>query len=116
MVSAPAGYGKPFAGMGILDNPQAILRLVRQDHGLPEYKKRSLSEILNSPEAFDHIMVGTAGMMIARAAAHYADISKPARTLLSLAGFGIGNILYNTINQRKFTDYNPNTGTATIRM
>ena len=100
----------------MLNNPQAILRMVQQDHGLPEHKKRSLSEILNSPEAFDHVMVGVTGMLIAKAAGHYAEISKPARTLLSLAGFGIGNILYNTLHERKFTEYDNSTGIATIKM
>lgn len=104
-------------GSGVaLNNPQAILRLVHQDHGLPEHKKRSLSEILNSPEAFDHIMVGVTGALIAKAAGHYAEISKPARTLLSLAGFGIGNILYNTLHERKFTEYNRDTGVSKILM
>ena len=110
------GGGHAYAGPGILTNPQAILRLVQQDHGLPEHKKRSLSDILNSPEAFDHVMVGVTGMLIAQAAGHYANISKPARTLLSLAGFGIGNILYNTLHERKFTDYDKSTGIAKIRM
>ena len=109
-------YSRPFAGMNMLNNPQAILRMVQQDHGLPEHKKRSLSEILNSPEAFDHVMVGVTGMLIAKAAGHYAEISKPARTLLSLAGFGIGNILYNTLHERKFTEYDNSTGIATIKM
>jgi hypothetical protein len=43
-------------------------------------------------------------------------MSKPSRILLSLAGYGIGNIIYNALLERKFTDYNPHTAVATIKL
>jgi hypothetical protein len=91
-----------------------ILKLLKQDKNLPEHKKKSLFEMLNSPEAVDHILVGVAGMAIARSAAHYAKLSKPARTLLTLAGFGLGNIVYNHLNERKHTTFDPHTGKSRI--
>jgi len=43
-------------------------------------------------------------------------MSKPARTLLSLAGFGLGNIIYSTLHERKFTEYDPKTGLSKIKL
>ena len=97
-----------------LAKPSSILKLIKQDSVLPEHKKNSIFTILNSPEAIDHVLVGAAGMAVARAAAHYAELSKPARTLVSLAGFGLGNIMYNHLHERKHTSYNPQTGKSTI--
>jgi hypothetical protein len=114
-VGGSVPYGLKFTGPGVIDSPASLLKLVKQDHGLSENKKNHLSMVLNSPEAFDHIMAGVAGMMIARAAGSYAEMSKPARTLLSLAGFGIGNIIYNTLQERKFTSYDPKTGISRIK-
>ncbi len=70
--------------------------------------------MLASPEAFDHIVSGAAGMVIARALAKYSEMSAPARTLLSLAGFGLGNIMYNYINERKHTTFDASTGKSKI--
>jgi hypothetical protein len=91
-----------------------LIRLIKQDNGIPEHKKKSLLEMLNSPEAFDHLMAGAAGMIIARAAANYSKLSSPAKTLLSLAGFGLGNIIYNHVSQRKHTSFDPHTGKSRI--
>ena len=91
-----------------------ILNLIKKDSSLPESKKRPLLAMLNSPEVFDHLFFGLAGAAITRAITHYSSASKPARTLLSLAGFGIGNILYNYLMERKHTTYNPHTGKTTV--
>jgi len=112
---ADSKYGVRMAGLDMISDPAAILKLVKGDHGLAADKKQHLSTILNSPEAFDHVMAGVAGMLIARAAGSYATMSKPARTLLSLAGFGLGNIIYNTLQDRKFTTYDPHTGISRIK-
>jgi hypothetical protein len=92
----------------------ALMRLIKQDKGLPEHKKRSILEMLASPEAFDHLVSGAAGFAIARALAKYSELSPPARTLLSLAGFGLGNIMYNYINERKHTTFDASTGKSKI--
>jgi hypothetical protein len=108
-------YGKRMFGLDMVNDPTHIFHLVQQDHGLEKDKKRSLLHMLNSPEVFDHLLAGTAGVLIAKAISSYSDMSPPARTLLSLAGFGIGNIIYNNLNERKFTTYDHNTGIAKIR-
>jgi hypothetical protein len=43
-------------------------------------------------------------------------MSKPARTLLSLAGFGIGNMIYNSLNDKKFTTFDPHTGVSKVKL
>lgn len=100
----------------IRNNPDVLLRLVEQDHGLDQHKKSHIKAILNSPEVFDHLMAGAAGAIIVNASTHYIQMSKPARVLLSLAGFGLGNIIYNTIHERKFTTFDPGTGRVKIKL
>ena len=102
--------------MGRIEPTQAatLMRLIKQDKGLPEHKKKSILEMLASPEAFDHLLAGAAGFAIARAVSKYSELSAPARTLLSLAGFGLGNIMYNHLNQRKHTTFDPATGKSKI--
>ena len=106
----PADYGSSTEPV----RPATLLTLLKQDKNLPEHKKKSLLAALSSPEAMDHLLAGLAGAALARAAANYAKLSKPARTLLSLAGFGLGNIMYNHLNERKHTAYDPRTGKSRI--
>jgi hypothetical protein len=91
-------------------------KLVRHDHGLEEHKKESLFTMFNTPELFDHLVSGALGAVVSHAVSTYAGLSHPARTLLSLAGFGIGNVLYNMWHENKFTDYNPETGISKIKL
>lgn len=109
-------YGRKYVGLDIINDPHAIIGLVAQDHGLDKQKKKSLMTMLKSPEAMDHIVIGVAGMAVSHAVANYAKLSTPAKTLLSLAGFGIGNILYNTLHERKFTTFDPTTGVSHIKL
>lgn len=114
--SAVVPFGKRLIGFDIIDKPSELLGLVNQDHGLAQHKKQSLMSMLKSPEAFDHILVGVTGMAMAHAITNYTKLPKPARILLSLAGFGIGNILYNTVHERKFTTFDPDTGATHIKL
>ena len=109
-------YGIRMSGPDIVSNPYTILKHIEQDHGLSRPKKQSLLTMLNSPQAMDHLLAGTAGAAISYAVSKYADLPKPARTLLSIAGFGVGNIIYNTLNENKFTSYDPATGEARIKL
>lgn len=109
-------YGRETQDPGSpLLNPKRIMQLVKQDHALSSPEKKSLFTMLNSPEAFDHLLVGATGMAVAKAVAHFSKMSKPAQTLMSLAGYGIGNILYNTISEKKHTSFDKTTGIATIK-
>jgi len=70
--------------------------------------------MLNSPDVMDHMLSGFAGAAVAHVVGKYTELSPPARTLLSLAGFGIGNILYNVMHTRKHTEYDEETGVSKI--
>jgi hypothetical protein len=110
-----SAFGVRMHGLDVIENPNSFKRLVNQDHGISERKKSSIFQILNSPEAFDNLMAGAAGFALTRAITSYSELSKPARTLLSLAGFGAGSIIYNTMKERNFTDYDPHTGTMQVK-
>jgi len=114
---AVSPYGVDYYGLGVLrDNSDVLHHLIRQDHGLDAHKKKSLFTMLNSPDMLDHLLAGAAGMAVSHAAAKYMKLSPPARTLLSLAGFGIGNILYNTMHTNKHTSFDPHTGVSKINL
>ena len=110
-------YGRPILDLNMVSNPQGIFtKLVKQDHGLDSHKKQSIFTMLNSPEIIDHLLVGAVGMALTHAVTKFLSVPKPAQTLLSLAGFGIGNILYNIFQDNKFTDYNPDTAKSRIKL
>jgi hypothetical protein len=113
--ATPVANGLNLFGDDVLQHPSKIFKFIKEDHGLPDQKKKSLMHMLNSPEAFDQLLAGAAGAAIAHTAASYSKISRPGRLLLSLAGFGLGNIMYSTLQERKFTDYDPKTGISTVK-
>lgn len=97
-------------------SPNVYKHVVMHDHGLDLQKKNSLLTMLNSPEWVDHLVVGAAGAALSKATASYLGMSKPAQTLMSLAGFGLGNIMYNQFKENKYTSYDPDTGLSKIHM
>jgi hypothetical protein len=109
-------YGRPLMGPDIISDPVRVMQLVSQDKGISRDQKQSVITMLNSPEFMDRILVGTTGAALGYAIAKYANIPQPTRTLLSLAGYGIGNVLYNTLQNREFTTYNQQTATAKIKL
>jgi hypothetical protein len=116
-ITSRSSIGVPLADIGMVKDPAKILtRLVKQDHGLEDEKKQSLFAVFNKPEVLDTLLVGAAGAALTHAVASYMQVPTPARTLLSLAGFGIGNIIYNTLSERKFTTYDSNRGTVRMKI
>jgi hypothetical protein len=101
----------------VLDEHANILtKLVKNDHGLDTHQKKQLTTILNTPEYVDHILAGLTGRLLAQTIFHYNNLPRPAQTLLSLAGYGIGNIIYNHLHEDKFSHYNSSTGTSKINL
>ena len=113
--ATPVSNGLNLFGEDVLQHPSKIFKFIKEDQGLDDHKKKNLFHMLNSPEAADQLLAGAAGAALAHAAASYAKVSKPGRLLLSLAGFGLGNIMYSTLQERKFTDYDPRTGISTVK-
>lgn len=100
----------------LLDEHANILHnLVQKDHGMDSHKKKHLTTMLNSPEYIEHLLAGTTGSMLMHSINHYSQLSSPVQTLLSLAGFGIGNIIYNELHEDKFSEYNSHSGKSRIK-
>jgi hypothetical protein len=100
----------------VLDQHVDVLQdFVKRDHGLPAHKKKHFHYMLGGPEYAERMFSGLTGAMLTRSMDIYSQLSKPAQTLLNLAGFGIGNIIYNEFHENKFTDYNENSGKARIK-
>lgn len=92
-------------------DPQVIMELVRAvqaDQTLQPDQKALIVEKLHDP-AFTSNIAGVAGGGVALLIAKYLKLSNTAKVLLSVAGFGIGHALWNSIhehNDKKFQDYN----------
>ena len=100
----------------VLDDHANILsNLVDRDHGLDSHKKKHLTTMLNSPEYIEHLLAGTTGTMLMHSIHHYSNLPKPVQSLLSLAGFGIGNIIYNELHEDRFSEYDPRSGKSRIK-
>lgn len=97
------------------DHVNILHSLVSQDHGLETHQKKHLTSLLNSPEYIEHLLAGTTGAMLVHSIKQYANLPKPAQTLLSLAGFGIGNIIYNQLHEDKFSEYDAHSGKSRIK-
>jgi uncharacterized membrane protein YeaQ/YmgE (transglycosylase-associated protein family) len=105
-------HGAAFHSVG----RQELLHFISNDHGLSPDKRRTLMTLLNSPEALENIAAGVVGAAIAKLLADYKNMSPAARTLLSLAGFGVGSMLYKTLHERKFTEYMPESGRIKVKL
>ena len=100
----------------VLDDHANILQnIVQKDHALDQHQKKHLTTMLNSPEYVEHLLAGTSGAMLMHSMRHYEELPKPVQSLLSLAGFGLGNIIYNELHEDKFSEYTPSTGKSRIK-
>ena len=90
--------------------PEDLKKVIQADFGLSQENKQSLFTILNSPNVAEQLFAGVAGGAIGLAVAKYREMSGTAQTLMSLAGFGLGNIIMNSLTQPgKFTQWDPAT-------
>lgn len=89
--------------------------MIGRDPGLPMEKKQPLLTMLNTPEVYDHLLAGAAGAALALTVAKFTELDKAPKALVGLAGFGIGNVVYNLLKENKFTHYDPQQGTSTLR-
>jgi hypothetical protein len=97
-------------GPGPVVGPKDLAHLIRQDYGMPHESKINLLTMLNSPNMADQLIAGAGGAALGLAVARYKKLSGTAQTLMSLAGFGLGNIIMSSLTQPgKFTGWNPET-------
>jgi hypothetical protein len=95
--------------------PADLQKYINADHGLAPDQRVHLLRMLNSPDLAGHIFAGVTGAAIALAVARWKKMSGTSQVLMSLAGFGLGNIILNKLEGHpKYTSWNPDTATATI--
>lgn len=89
---------------------EGLRQAIEKDLGLPQDRKQSLFAILNSPNIAEQLFAGAAGGAVGLAVAKYNEMSGTAQTLMSLAGFGLGNIIMNSLTPKsKFTQWDSQT-------
>lgn len=94
-----------------------IKHLIRKDIGLDPQEKTSLMAMLNTPNALENLLAGAGGAAISLAIAKYAKMSATSQALMSLAGFGVGNIILNAVRpDSKHTQWNAERATNTIKL
>jgi hypothetical protein len=102
-------------GPGPHFNVNDLRKAIQGDYGISPENKQNLFAILNSPNIAEQLFAGAAGGAIGLAVARYKELSGTAQALMSLAGFGLGNIIMNSLTQPgKFTQWNPETATNRV--
>ena len=95
--------------------PEDIAKYVRNDHGLHPDQRFQVLQMLNTPDVASHLLVGATGAALALAVARYRKMSGTSQVLMSLAGFGLGNIILNKLTPPpKYTQWDQDTGTMKI--
>jgi hypothetical protein len=78
-------------------------------------QKQHLLNLLNNPNVEERLLAGAAGAALSYALARYMGMSGTSRLLMSLAGFGAGNILLGALTpEPKHTRWNPERATNHI--
>ena len=73
----------------------AIRRAVENDQSLTGKQRNSLLEDLNNPAFVDELKSGSIGVALSLLLAKYMKLSPQSQLLLSIAGFGVGKIIYD---------------------
>ena len=111
-------HGVKMYGLDVLQNRSSVLtKLVNNDHGLEEHKKQSVLALLDNPNFLNSMLAGGAGVALTRAVTNYEKMSKPAQVLVTMAGFGLGKVVYELFHDpERFSSYNSNTGLTKIKI
>jgi hypothetical protein len=95
--------------------PADLQKYINADHGLAPDQRVHLLKMLNSPDMAGHLFAGVAGAAVALAIARWKKMSATSQVLMSLAGFGLGNIILNKLEGHpKHTSWDSDTGTVTV--
>jgi len=105
------------AGHGPSLKVEDLKHLVRNDLSLSPQERGSLLSVLNNPNAYEHLLAGGAGATLALIISKYYKMKPTSQVLMSLAGFGIGNILLNALTPPpKHTQWNEDRATSTVKL
>lgn len=93
-----------------------LVQLVSEDHGLSPDQKMTLISKLNDPTFSQKLLHGATGAAIAFGISKYLNLSNPTQILLSLAGFGIGRMLWDHVDNNKYLTYNKERGSYSVKL
>jgi hypothetical protein len=104
-------------GVGPHLMPEDLARYIQNDHGLHPEDRARLLRLLETPDTGAYLLTGATGAGIALAVARWRGMSPASQTLMSLAGFGLGNIILNKLGTPgRHADWNAATGKNTIHL
>jgi len=113
-----ADVGPDFSSMigpGAYMLPEDLSHFIRNDQGLNPNQRNHVLQLLNTPDLGGHLLAGTAGAALALSVSKYKKMSGTSQVLMSLAGFGLGNIILNKLTPPpKHTAWDRNTGTLKV--
>jgi hypothetical protein len=107
--------GLAMIGPGPLLQRGDLTKFIHDDVGLPLDQRVHLLRILNSPNVAEQLVAGGMGAALALTIARWKKMGPTNQVLMSLAGFGLGNIILNKLTQPgKYTEWDPEKGTNKI--
>lgn len=85
-----------------------LVKAIQSDSGLKQEEKQAVIDKLHDSAYVNKMTASLAGGSIGLLVAKYLKLSKTAKVLLALAGFGIGRALWGSIHDdtKKFQEYN----------
>jgi len=112
----PADFAM-FSGVGRTLTPEDLKKYITKDPSLGLPQKTELLRMLDAPNVEEHLLAGATGAAIGLVLARYKKMSPSSQVLMSLAGFGIGNIILNTLTSPpKHTWWNSERSTNNIKL
>lgn len=76
-------------------NTDLLRKAVNVDQGISGDKRSTVNNWLNDPEFVGELQTGAMGSAIAYLLSKYVNLSPKAQILMSLAGFGVGKLIYD---------------------
>lgn len=85
-----------------------LIKSIHADTNLTKEQKEHLAKFINTPNQLAKLTSEATGAGLGLVISNYLKLSKPAKVLLSVAGYGIGKVLYDAIHndKKKFQSYN----------
>lgn len=85
-----------------------LIKAVQSDHSLSDEQKKSVVERLQDKVFVSKLSSGVIGGGVGLLVSKYLKLSNSAKVLLSVAGYGIGRTLWESLHseEKKFQDYN----------
>lgn len=85
----------------------ALRRAVETDQSLNGKQRNSILEDLNNPAFVDELRSGSIGAALSMVLSKYMKLKPQSQLLLSIAGFGVGKIIYDYKHDpKRFGQYN----------